>query len=418
MKLSEREWRTVSLLERVERCEITVSEAAASLGRSVRQVQRLRKAMREHGPLAVVHGNRGRAPKHKFSPELRAQVAGLRRDKYDGFNDHHFAEKLAELEGLVLSRETVRRVLREAGIGPARGRRAPKHLHRRERRAQAGQMILWDGSDHDWLEGRGKRLCLMAAIDDATGELLPGVHFAEKETSVGYLRLLRDMLRHKGIPQTAYGDRHSSLKRNDSHWSLEEELAGVREKTQVGRALAELGIQPLFAMSPQAKGRVERLFGVLQDRLVSELRLAEAKTRGQANQVLERYRKEHNARFQVAAKDSQSAWRAAPSDHTRVLDACSLHYVRKVRKNNTIRFQGQTIDIPKKPGGRTFADRSVLVKQHLNGHVRVFCDDQCIAWHEGGPRPKETTGGSRTLSAWETRERRRQEKRVIEREDD
>src|SRR6478735_4701805 len=163
-----------------------------------------------------------------------------RRGKYDGFNDQHFTEKLVEVEGLEVTRETVRRILRSAGVVSPRKRRPPKHRSRRERKAQAGQMILWDGSDHDWLEGRGPRLCLMGAIDDATGEMLPGAHFTEQESTVGYLRVLRDILREKGIPHTVYGDRHSSLRRNDKHWTLEEELAGKQEPTQAGRVLSNL----------------------------------------------------------------------------------------------------------------------------------------------------------------------------------
>jgi transposase len=200
MEMSERQWRILSLLQRLERGELTVGEVAASLGLSRRQVQRKRKRLAGNGAAGLVHGNAGRCPKHRTTQDVREQVVMLRRGKYDGFNDQHFTEKLAEVEGLVLSRETVRRILREAGLGSPRKRRPPKHRSRRERKAQAGQMILWDGSDHDWLEGRGPRLCLMGAIDDATGEFLPGAHFTEQESTVGYLRVLRDIL----------GERHSA----------------------------------------------------------------------------------------------------------------------------------------------------------------------------------------------------------------
>ena len=406
--MSERQWRTQSLLERLERGEITVSEVAASLGRSVRQVQRIKKQWQAEGQAALSHGNTGRAPRHKTSAEVRAQIIELRRTKYDGFNDQHFADKLAEAEQIAVSRETVRRVLRAEGIGSPRTRRAPKHRRRRERRAQAGQMILWDGSEHDWLEGRGPRLCLMGAIDDATGELLPGVHFTKAEGTLGYLRVLRDVVREKGIPHTVYGDRHGSLRRNDAHWSLEEELAGRREPTHVGRALANLGIQPLFALSAQAKGRVERLWGVLQDRLISELRLAKAATRGQANQVLRTYRHDHNRRFAVPPRDTQSAWRKAPSDHTELLDLCALQYARKVYKNNTIRVGGRVLDIPRSRDGgpSTYAGKVVIVKHLLSGAYRVFYGEKLIAWIEG-ERPKENTvRGPRSLSAYNARERR------------
>jgi transposase len=396
MQMSERQWRILSLLQRLERGELTVGEVAASLGLSRRQVQRKRKRLAGNGAAGLVHGNAGRCPKHRTTQDVREQVVMLRRGKYDGFNDQHFTEKLAEVEGLVLSRETVRRILREAGLGSPRKRRPPKHRSRRERKAQAGQMILWDGSDHDWLEGRGPRLCLMGAIDDATGEFLPGAHFTEQESTVGYLRVLRDILREKGIPHTVYGDRHGSLRRNDKHWTLAEELAGRQEPTQVGRVLANLGVGMLYALSAPAKGRVERLWGVLQDRLISELRLAGASTRGQANKVMNEYRQAHNQRFAVPAQDTQPAWRKAPSDHTQLLDLCALHYVRKVYKNHTVRLHGRVIDIPKRPNSThaTYAGKDVLVKHLLSGDYRVFYGAECIAWARG-LRPKPSTNSNR-----------------------
>jgi transposase len=415
MDMSEREWRTLNLIERVIECEISVSEAAASLGRSVRQVQRMRKRVLAEGAAAVQHGNRGRSPKHKLAEADRERIIELAKDKYAGFNDHHLHEKLVTDENFSLSRETVRRVRRAAGQKSPRKRRPPKHLRRRERSAQAGMMILWDGSTHDWLEGRGPRLCLMGAVDDATGELLPGAHFAKQESTVGYLRLLRDVVVNKGIPQTAYGDRHSSLRRNDKHWSLEEELAGEREKTHVGIALEELGVRVIFARSPQAKGRVERAWNTLQDRLVSELRLANAKTRGQANGVLEKFRKDYNSRFMKPPRNPTPAWGKAPNDRTRILDLCALRYIRKVRKNNTIQVNKTVIDIPKPRSGRTYAGRQVEVRHHLNGHYRVFCDGECIAWRREGPRPKESTvTGPRTELGLEKRQRRTRERKLRE----
>jgi hypothetical protein len=276
MQMSRKQWRTPDLVERIERGEPTVGEAALALGRSRRQLQRIRKKVRLQAARGVVHGNTGQAPDHKMAQLIRDRIVALRRNTYDGFNDQHFTEKLETVEKLKVSRETVRRILRGAGIGAARRRRPPKHRRRRDRRPQAGQMILWDGSRHDWLEGRGPRLCLMGAIDDATGELLPGAHFVEQEGTIAYLRVLREIVKHKGVPLAAYMDRHGALRRNDDRWTLEEELAGRREPTQVKRALDGLGIQAIYALSPQAKGRVERLWGTLQDRLVSELRLAGA----------------------------------------------------------------------------------------------------------------------------------------------
>ena len=243
------------------------------LGLSVRQVRRLRRAVERRGAAGVVHGNHGARAEHRVTEEVRTRIVELRRKKYEGFNDQHFTEKLGEVEGVKISRASVQRLLRAAGIGPPRKRRAPKHRRRRDRKAQAGLMILWDGSRHDWLEGRGPMLCLMGAVDDATGELLPGAHFVEQECAAGYLTVLKAIAAEKGLPWSAYMDQHGSLKRNDDHWTLAEELRGAQEPTQVGRALQALEIEVIYALSPQAKGRVERLWGTLQDRLVSELRL-------------------------------------------------------------------------------------------------------------------------------------------------
>lgn len=419
MRMSERQWRTVSLVERIARGEITVSEAAASLGRSERQMQRIRKRVLSGGAEALVHGNTGRAPIHKVAEEVRRHIVELRRGKYEGFNDQHFVDKLGEVEEIELTRETVRRILRAAGLASPRVRRPAKQHRRRERRPQAGQMIQWDGSSHDWLEGRGESLCLMAAVDDATSEILPGAHFTERECTVGYLRVLRDILREKGIPQTVYGDRHGSLKRNDKHWSLEEELAGQREPTQVKRALDDLGIEVIYAQSPQGKGRVERTWGTLQDRLVSELRLAGASTRGQANQVLREYLPRHNQRFAVPAANAQPAWRRAPTDHLLLLELCALQYVRKVSKSNTVRIDGRVLDIPRSNGSpmRGYAGKTVTVKHLLSGQYRIHFDGKCIAWCEG-ERPRSPAPGPRTVMGFAKRERQLRERRSASSERD
>jgi transposase len=398
MWMSRKEWRKLDVVERIGRGELTIAEAARALGISTRQMKRIRKRVRRHGVAGLVHGNAGRSPRHKTAEVIRKHVVELRRGKYTGFNDQHFTEKLVELEGIEISRSSVRRVLRAAGIEAVRGRRPQKHRRRRDRRPQAGQMILWDGSRHDWLEGRGPRLCLMAAIDDATGELLPGAHFVDQECTVGYLRVLRDIIKLKGVPLSAYMDRHGSLKRNDTKWSLEEQLAGRRQPTQVKRALDDLGIQVLYALSPQAKGRVERLWGVLQDRLVSELRLAKAKTVAQATKVLETYRVDHNARFAIAPQDAHQAWRPCPDEDT--ADAlCGLQYIRVVGNNNSVRVGKMTIDIPRNTRGRaTYAKAYVTVRHLLDGRWRVFHGGQTIAEARTAP-PTESTGEPRSIAA-------------------
>jgi hypothetical protein len=270
-------------------------------------------------------------------------------------------------------------------------------------------MILWDGSRHDWLEGRGPRLCLMGAIDDATGELLPGAHFVEQECSAGYLRVLRDIVFFRGVPLSAYMDRHGTLKRNDKNWTHEEQLAGRQEPTQVKRALDDLRVQVIYALSPQAKGRVERLWGTLQDRLVSELRLAGATGVLSANRVLDQYRPEHNARFAIPPQISHPAWRPCPPDYT-ADEICAFQYIRVVQNNNTVRIGKQIIDIPKNPRRSSFARVTVVVRHLLDGGYRVYWEGELIA-RAKGPPAIEPWPEPRTMNGWKTEMRRRASRR-------
>ena len=375
--MSEKYWKRLYTVRRIESGELTVGEGAKVLGLSDRQVQRVRKRVKAEGKEGVLHGNRGQRSPRRTSAATAKKVLAAAKGKYLGFNDQHLTESLEE-DGLTLSRSTVRRLLRAGGIPAARRRRAPKHRRRRDRKPQVGMMIVWDGSLHEWLEGRGPRLCLMGAVDDATSTLLPGAHFRESESSAGYLKVLHDIVAEEGIPLSAYGDQHSSLKRNDDHWTLEEELRGEQNPTQVGRALKALEIERIDALSPQAKGRVERLWGTLQDRLVSELRKAGAKTCEEANAVLAQYTPKHNRRFAAAPQESTPAWRKVRPgvDLKRI---CAFRYEATVLNDNTVRVQGQVIDIPPGPGGRGYAKKRVEVVQCLDGTWRVYWKDAVIA---------------------------------------
>lgn len=380
--MSRRQWKRLDGVERIGGGKLTTREAAEVLGLSMRQVRRVRRAVERGGAAGILHGNQGREPSNRIGEDVRRRIVELRRKKYDGFNDQHFTEKLCEVEGTEISRATVQRVLRAAGIGPPRKRRAPKHRRRRDRKPQAGLMILWDGSRHDWLEGRGPMLCLMGAVDDATGELLPGAHFVEQECAAGYLQVLKAIAEEKGLPWSAYMDQHGSLKRNDDHWNLDEELRGAQRPTQVGQALAALEIEVIYALSPQAKGRVERLWGTLQDRLVSELRLAEASTAEQANGVLERCRPDHNRRFAISPADAAPAWRVVRrgTDLERV---CSFYYEATVLNDNTVRLEGMIIDVPPGPRKRSYAGERIELRQLLDGTWRVYLRDHVIATAAG-----------------------------------
>ena len=376
--MSQRQWKRWDVLKRIRAGVLTVALGAQVLKVSPRHVRRLRVAMEKRGEAAVVHGNKGRAPANRMDEATRQRVVALLREKYAGFNDVHATEKLTEEEGVRLAASTLRRIRRQAGIAAARKRRPLRHRARRDRKAQAGMMILWDGSRHAWMEDRGPMLALVGAVDDATGELLPGVHFVEQECAAAYLKVLLAIAREKGLPGSIYMDKHGSLRRNDDFWTILEELRGEQDPTQVGRAIEALGIAPIFAHSPQAKGRIERPWGTLQDRLVAELRLAGVRTIEEANAFLDRYRLRYNRRFAKPAADARPAWRAVPRgvDLDRV---CSFRYEATVLNDNTVRLSGHVLDIPAGPGGRGYAQARVEVRQLLDGSWRIYKGDDLIA---------------------------------------
>ena len=293
----------------------------------------------------------------------------LARTIYAAVNDHHLTELLAEREGLRVSRRTVHRLLRAAGISSPRTRRPPRHRRRRERMPQAGLLIQMDGSQHPWLEDRGPRLVLHAAIDDATGQVLGGV-FRLEEDAHGYFLLFRQVIRRYGLPTAAYTDRHGIFHRDPrTPLPLAARLQGRPESTQVGRALQELGIRWSPARSPQGKGRIERLFGTFQDRLVVELRLAHACTLVQAQRVLDRFLPHYNARFAQAPAHPTLAWRPAPADLDRI---CCCKYQRTVQHDNTVQLNGRLLQLRPGPGGRSYTGTRVDVHAQMDGTLTVY----------------------------------------------
>jgi len=355
----------------------TVGRGAKLLGISPRQMKRLRRKLRERGVEGLLHGNRSKRPWNKTVSEKIKQVLELARGRYEGLNDTHLTEKLKEKEKLALSRAAVRTILRQGGIAAVRKRGVKRHYKRRERRAQEGALLLWDGSPHRWFgEGPGE-WSLIAVVDDATGALLAGV-FALEEDAQSYLICLRQILLEKGIPLALYMDRHGIFRRNDDHWSLEEQLAGEQRPTQVGQALRGLGIKPIFALSPQAKGRVERLFKTLQDRLVQELRLAGISTPEHATSFVNGpFKTDFNARFAKPARETQAAWRVLPKgvDVERI---CSFGYQATVSNDNAVRLGGVILDIPAGPRRRGYAKARVEVRQLLDGRWRVYHKDELL----------------------------------------
>jgi transposase len=351
--------------------DLSVHEVAAFLGLSERSVWRLRARFVAEGPAALVHGNRGRPSGRRVDEVVRARVLELARTTYAGANDTHLAELLAEREGITLSRVTVRRILRADGMPSPRKRRAPRHRSRRDRMPQAGLLVQVDGSRHDWLEDRGPRLTLVGGIDDATG-ILTAATFRDQEDTAGYLEILRDTVRRHGVPGAWYRDRHGIFETPErATLTLEEQLADTRTPTQLGRALTELGVGSIAARSPQAKGRIERAWGTLQDRLVVELRLAGACDRDGANRVLARYLPRFNRRFAVPAADPVPAWRPLPTG-VRLERVCSLRYRRTVAGDGTVRAGATILQLPARANGRSRAGSRVELQLRLDGRIVVW----------------------------------------------
>jgi transposase len=357
-------------------------EAAESLGLSERQLRRLKQGFRSEGPAALAHGNRGRKPAHAIPEAVRAELVERVKTDYADYNHTHLHEQLVEEQGLALSRRSLTRILSAAGLRSPKRRRPRQHRSRRERRAQEGMLLQVDGSQHDWLEGRGPRLVLIGGIDDATGDV-PYALFREHEDGHGYLLLLRELARTRGIPAAWYSDRHSIFQRNAKEpWTVAEQLDGRREPTQIARALEQLGITLIPAHSPQAKGRIERLWGTFQDRLVKELRRARTSTLEEANAVLAAYLPRYRARFARAAADPEVAYRPLPKGLD--LDGiCSFHYVRTVANDNTVRLEERLVQVPPGPGGRSYAGCRVEVQERLDGSLAVVYQGNTIAAQPG-----------------------------------
>lgn len=364
------------VLQHVDAGRITAPEAARILRLSLRQVRRLQAAFRSAGLAALVHGNSGRAPGNRTSQELRERLVRLAKEEYADVNRAHLAELLAEREGIEVPVRSLRRILAEGGVAAVRRRRAPRHRSRRERMAREGLLLQVDGSRHDWLEGRGPLLTLIGGIDDATG-VVTGATFRLQEDAAGYLELFAQTARAYGLPAVVYSDRHGIfIKDRGRPPTLAEQLTGKLSFTQVGRALDQFNIGWVGAHSAPAKGRIERLWGTWQDRLISELRLAGVTTLAGANALLVAFLPRHNRRFAVPARDPEPAWRALPAGLLAEEVFC-FHYPRRVARDATISWAGEPLALPRRRDGRSWAGRSVVLQERLDGSLWISHEGEC-----------------------------------------
>ena len=283
-------------------------------------------------------------------------------------------EILLREEGITIGRETLRAVLRKEGIAPKLKRRSRRYRSRRERKEAFGMMLQIDGSPHEWLEGRGPRLTLIGAKDDATGHVW--ARFEEAETTWGYLELLREIVEERGLPLSLYSDRHVIF-HSPKEPTIVEQIHQIRPLTQFGRAMEELGITLIKAWSAPAKGRIENQWKTLQDRLVVELRLQRVKTRAEANVVLQAFLQEYNRRFTVAPRQSTPVFREAPPSRRLDRILC-LKETRTVNKDHTVSFEGLVLQIL--PGRKywSIARQKVQVLQLRDGSVEIAHQGQTL----------------------------------------
>jgi len=366
MLMGVREARRLGLVEAARRGDTTNRKAAQALGLSIRQFQRLKRRVAAAGALGLRHGNHGRVSTRRLDERVRLRVEALLQLEEVRLNDCHIVDLLGEAE-LTVSDDSVRRIRRALGLRPVHERRPAQHHRRRERRDREGSMVLIDGSDHHWLGPELPRLTLVGAIDDATSTVL-ALTFRPVEDLHGYAVVLREVLVRYGMPEVFYGDRTGIAVRNDDHWSLEEELAGRQLPPQFGQMLEALGIRYIAAGSPQAKGRIERLWRTLQDRLLKELLMHGIGTVEAAETYLPGFLERFNRRFAIVAKDTKPAWQKPPR-HFELLLAC--RYTRTVTRDNVVTIPGCVLHLPPGPQRRSHQGHRVEVRELLDGRLLV-----------------------------------------------
>ena len=357
---------------------MTLDQAATLMGVSPRHTRRILAAYRERGASAIAHGLRGRRPVNTTPDAVVADVVHLARTRYGGANHTHLSELLGECDGIDIGRTTLRRILVNAGVSSPRRRRPPKHRVRRQRMPREGMLVQMDGRHHPWLGDQVPPFTLLIAVDDATGAVV-GALFCEKEDAHSYFLLIQGLVQDLGIPVALYTDRHGVFRHTPGSG-----LPGM--PTQFSRAMDELGIQMIFAMSPQAKGRVERVAGTFQDRLVTELRLAGASNIREANSVLEQFLPRFNHRFGVPPPYLEPAFR--PPDPELCLEQvlCFKHR-RTVAKDNTVRFQLHTLQLLPGAERPSYAGAAVEVLEGLDGRLTVRHEGRIVASQEAPPPP-------------------------------
>ncbi|WP_051904429.1 ISNCY family transposase [Hippea jasoniae] len=371
--MSRKELERATYMGMVLKGSITLKEASEILRISYRHSKRILKRFRQEEERGLIHRSRGRRSPKRIDDYLRDKIASLYKENYSDFSISLFKEKLFLIHNITLSRETIRTILKEYGVYKSRkARRNSKSVHVfRERKRHAGELIQVDGSTHRWLEDRCKdKFTLMGYIDDATGEIF--AKFYDYEGVYSFLDSFLEFVKINGLPKSIYTDRHSTYKTTRKP-TIQEELKNKRPATQVERILKRVGVELIHAYSPQAKGRIERLFKTLQDRLIKEMRLKGIKTKEEANCFLKEYIPLFNKQFAKQPKSNISLFKKLDKDFDYEWEF-ALESQRNINNDYTIRYKGRLFQI--KDVFSVRRKQKVLIKESIYGPIRVFYKDR------------------------------------------
>lgn len=378
--MSAKERRRLVVLSELKAGKLKLVEAAAAMRVSYRQAKRIWCRYKQGGDAGLVHRSRGRPGNRSKPPALKARILERYAERYADFGPTLAAEHLAR-EGLVVDHETLRRWLKAAELWRPR-RRRQKHRQWRERKASFGEMLQMDGSHHDWFEGRAERAVLMVAVDDATNRVM--ARFFEAETTKACYELIERWIHTHGVPQSLYVDR-DSIYRCEREPTVSEQLAGEEARTQFGRAMKELGVSLILANSPQAKGRVERVHGLMQDRLVKEMRLRGIADLQRANEYLEQeFLPDYNQRFTCRSRSNADVHLKPPRDLDRILSWVER---RRVQRDWTICWEGRWFQIGREHQGLNLVGQEVEVRRLRDGRLKILRGRQELQWRELPARP-------------------------------
>jgi len=370
--LSQKEVNKYSIIKDLLDCKLKNKEAARLLNLSVRQVIRLKKKLKRDGLKGIIHGNTGKTPIVAVCRGVKDTILNLYSAHYKDYNCSHFKEFLKEEHDISVSREFIRTLLLNANLRTTR-RRHPKHRARRDRMPREGLLIQMDTSHHDWFHGRAPIAFLIAAIDDATGEV-PYALFVDSDSTTNNMQVIKTLILKKGLPAAFYVDKASHFK-TTRHSSYRVKLTGIYEPTQIKRALNELGINLILANSPQAKGRIERLFKTLQDRLIKEMSTMGISCIKEANIYLHKtFLPRYNSKFTKPPKESNPAYRLIPS-HINMDAVFSIREERTVMADNTISFKNRIFQILSDDRRYSYAKAKVTVEVRLDSTVHIKYKD-------------------------------------------